>query len=422
MQLPSEFGYQGFLYIGDTNDDFKIPADLYFNDNPKNNLVSYCSCGIKTTMKQQEASDIYHVYGTDANDKKNKLAKHYFCPSCKNNNFLLYRPDYYGRKLDNYKTVENDKSIIVTHTEVLYTINSDIMPEEDSRIVHRYTIYKHNGSIKKSRISSPFKNFGYVHINETNNFLPEHIFPILLKNTHSQFETLDLYGSNFSMFCKNKDLTQHDLLATIFKHTNSKKSTKRSFLNNLNNESIFVCNSSLIIFTAIGEHIKNTDNTVKILESTFFLEEMGRELRHGSYPGDEGQSFNTKQFIDIFFYIGIHLYGENQFANNIQKMELETVTYEDIPMHIRDAGKSIFRFSKKEAKELINNRTVSLKNPLDAFKGIHDFLSIYNRLSKYSNSFDFSKAYRKKEQDLINKLNTKTSASSVSFKLPSDST
>jgi len=408
LKFCEDFGYQGSLHIGHIFIEGSS-IGIY--------LTSQCICGKNTKLKLEEAREFYDSRGSDQDDRIYKLYRSFYCPECKNSNFLTNKLTQGDISIQSM--TEDEDTITVLSHSALFNIDNLSIVEVYNRTTHKYTISKNTGIIRKYLTSPNKKSYGQVILNETNDFLRELVLPVLLKNTNEQFDSLNIYGNSFAFATANMNLCHESLFKSLYLHC-STKSVRSVFFKIMNDRSICINNNHLLVHYGIGKHLKDPNNIVKILRSTFFIEEIARALRCGA-SDDENYSYDTKYFIDIFFYTGILLYGENMFANNITLINYDNIDTSAVAKYLRDGNKSLFRFSKREASALVKNKNFRKNRPLDIFKGIHDFLALNYRLSNRVSFLDFTPVYNRKSKLLIKQLNALASKSDAVFELPRNS-
>lgn len=264
LPLHIRLGYKGYLGVALSYKDEKDNKikKCYPHNQYKFEYFSffmYCECG----KKEVKPVDKYY------DDKE--LSKIY-CDKCGNQNFLINPINKYVKI---WSVHENDTTIKVYLKSYFIKVNKVFVPFVDSVFTTGYFISKKNGTIQKVNMNEPVKQFKYTMITEDNFDIVEYVMPLLLKDTHKEFDILLPHGTNFSIFSQKYGIkTQDDLCKNLFKYTYT-KSVKREFFENLNNQNIWLCENYLLIYKALGKFFKDSNNVVKVLKSTFFLEKFG---------------------------------------------------------------------------------------------------------------------------------------------------
>ena len=407
LPLYKKLGYKGHIgacniFLDEKDGKFKKVFDNDFFEETIYGVFLECDCGNKFVKDVQSYHD------------DNKLKKMY-CYKCGNSNFLINPID----KDYKFFKVEENENVIKVYKIVHYVkVNRIFTPFIKNTTVTGYFISKKNGTIQKALIKQPLMKFNYEKIYYENDFLLEYVLPLLLKDTHKEFESLNLNGTNFSLFTgKNKILNQEDFCKKLFKNTYT-KSVKRELFQNLNNKNLWENENHLLIYKAIGKYFKDTNNVVKVLKATFFLEQLGsfqREMSDSSFEFP----ISTSKFIDYFFDVGIIFYGENRLATNISKLDYENTNY--ISRHLIDFTKLFKIYSKIKMKNLLKEKDIKFDRPLDIFKGLHDFGVTYYDFINTKN-VSLMPYYTKKLKERVERLNKYGKKVFVEFRLPKDST
>lgn len=400
-----KFGYKGYLgtcYTRLDKKDNKIkrvsPKENF--DNGFMSLFFKCDCGhnfIKPIEK----------------DYSNIQLKKIYCTNCGNQNFLI---DPSNKTLSDINVIDDENTIKIYKIYHSVKLNKICTPFIESSSVIGYFISKKNGTIQRATINPPHTTFSYQKISNNNDFLLEYAMPILLKDSHKEFEILNLQGTNFSIFTgKNKVQSQEELCKFLFKNTYT-KSVKRDFFKNLNNKDICVNENYLLTYKTLGKYFKDSNNVTKVLRANFFLEKFGTfqsEISEYAF----GYKISTAKFVDYFFEMGISIYGENAFSTNISKMDYKNT--KDSNMHLYDLINSISGYSKRKFKKMLKDKNVKYHRPIDVFKGLHDIGAIYYDFTN-ADVIPFAEFYSDEIIQKIGILNNITKLKEINYKLPQD--